>query len=337
MNALALALAALYSIQEIPLEEAYRTIEARTEARKRLTADIEIGGGLRDMGLRVRGRVECVRGGGLRRIWVIWAGSEALFLVDENHGLRKRHPKAALSAREEGAFFVAGKIDPAAPLDLGELNNLLLMIGMPAILIDVALFPRLLESYGSPAKAEQVAEEGRNLLRFSTPLEARRDRTTARWIFRIPRGALPSHLGHRALAGREGDGPTAGDLARGQVAGGAAESLSWIEPVPWRLSSRGPGVVSSRPVEFLREPAATKAPDAVLLAARAFVRGGHLAEATEAYATLAGIEELRRLGPEAAPLLFEARKKRSGEARSRIRAILLDYARKALRERFRKS
>jgi len=45
-------------------------------------------------------------------------------------------------------------------------------------------------------------------------------------------------------------------------------------------------------------------------------------------------ERLPALGPSIAPLLAEAMKTREGEARTRIRAILLDYARKELRERF---
>ncbi len=48
-------------------------------------------------------------------------------------------------------------------------------------------------------------------------------------------------------------------------------------------------------------------------------------------------EALRKFGPEIAPLLAEAMKARSGEAQTRLRAILLDYARKDLRDRFLKS
>lgn len=149
-------LALLFAIQDPTPEEVFTKLEARTSAIGQLAADVTMDGSdFDDVNLRIACRLEYVRGGHLRRTFHLWAGSEGMLMSDDFFSPKIYATRAVFAANREGAFFATSKTDPAkpAPLSRGVIDAILTMFGLEFNLVDVALYPRMIQAFGTDVQA----------------------------------------------------------------------------------------------------------------------------------------------------------------------------------------
>ncbi|MBI2899300.1 MAG: hypothetical protein HYY17_03900 [Planctomycetes bacterium] len=180
--------------QEPPtLEEAFRKIEDRLAPIPHLAADVAIrGGAVDEIGVRIAGRFEFVRGRGLRRVWSVWAPAEGALLLDDYSTSKGTAFKAAFSERER-SVFAAGWIDPGKPAR-GSLDAVAMLFGMNGALTDVALWPRLVLTFGGRAWASRGKDGDREtllLIAEAGTMEPFADRPMdLRWVFDASSGRI---------------------------------------------------------------------------------------------------------------------------------------------------
>lgn len=169
--------------EPVELETVLRKIEARAEAVRALTAEIRIGFPEDEQppGDRYEARVEFVAGEFLRKRVGLWSPRQGFMVWEEYYSKDVAACRGIAFARGKTPLFFAAKTRPGAgsPLFRTPVDEMVLLLGTDAILLDVLLFPRKILALTSGVK---VVRSGRNLV-LSGSREYGGERFIFQWWF----------------------------------------------------------------------------------------------------------------------------------------------------------